>query len=178
MSTGVEVKVENQLVRFTCPEPVDQELVVAQLGGVKSGGVVIKILERPSATIVIDEQGKIVVHGTKRVEVARKAAKEILLLMGKDDSGMTTELGPIVASFNYGGAVDISGITSALGQSVATLDERLGCAIIEDSRHDLRLNIWPNGKAVAFEARHPRMVAMSAVHWKSKLLENNLLSQE
>ena len=33
MSTGVEVKVENQLVRFTCPEPVDQELVVTQLGG-------------------------------------------------------------------------------------------------------------------------------------------------
>jgi len=35
MSTGVEVKVENQLVRFTCPEPVGQELVVAQLGGVE-----------------------------------------------------------------------------------------------------------------------------------------------
>ena len=54
MSSTVDVKVENQLVRFTCPQPVDQDEVVEQLGGVKSGGVVIKILERPSATIVID----------------------------------------------------------------------------------------------------------------------------
>ena len=53
------------------------------------------------------------------------------------------------------------------------MDDRLGCAIIEDTRHDLTLNIWPNGRAVAFEARHARMVAMSAVHWKSKLEENN-----
>ena len=83
MSSTVDVKVENQLVRFTCPQPVDQDEVVEQLGGVKSGGVVIKILERPSATIVIDAEGRIVVHGTKKIEVARKAAKEILLLLAK-----------------------------------------------------------------------------------------------
>lgn len=143
MSSTVDVKVENQLVRFTCPQPVDQDEVVEQLGGVKSGGVVIKILERPSATIVIDAEGRIVVHGTKKVEVARKAAKEILLLLGKDDSGLNTELGPIVASFNYGRDVDIQKVISTFGASVATMDDRLGCAIIEDTRHDLTLNIWP-----------------------------------
>ena len=176
MSSTVDVKVENQLVRFTCPQPVDQDEVVEQLGGMKSGGVVIKILERPSATIVIDTEGRIVVHGTKKVEVARKAAKEILLLLGKDDSGLNTELGPIVASFHYGRDVDVQKVISTFGASVATMDDRLGCAIIEDTRHDLTLNIWPNGRAVAFEARHARMVAMSAVHWKAKLEENNLLS--
>lgn len=176
MSSTVDVKVENQLVRFTCPEPVDQGEVIDQLGGVKSGGMVIKILERPSATIVIDVEGRIVVHGTRKVEIARKAAKEVLLLLGKDDSGLTTELGPIVASFNYAGEIDVQKVISTFGASVATLDERLGCAIIEDTRHDLTLNIWPNGKAVAFEARHARMVAMSAVHWKSKLEDNNLIS--
>mgnify|MGYP005706410177 CR=1 FL=1 len=43
MSSTVDVKVENQLVRFTCPQPVDQDEVVEQLGGVTSGGVVINI---------------------------------------------------------------------------------------------------------------------------------------
>ena len=98
------------------------------------------------------------------------------MLLGKDDSGLNIELGPIVASFHYGRDVDVQKVISTFGASVATMDDRLGCAIIEDTRHDLTLNIWPNGRAVAFEARHARMVAMSAVHWKSKLEENNLLS--
>ena len=56
----------------------------------------------------------------------------------------------------------------------ALYDERLGCAIIEDSRHNLKLYVWPNGKCVASDARHPNMVAMSAVYWKGQLEEHNL----
>jgi hypothetical protein len=60
----------------------------------------------------------------------------------------------------------------AAGQ--AMYDERLACAIIEDSRHNLKLYVWPNGKCVASDARHPNMVAMSAVYWKGQLEEHNL----
>ena len=41
-----------------------------------------------------DSEGRIIVHGTHRIEAARAAAKELLLRMGRDDSGLTTELGP------------------------------------------------------------------------------------
>ena len=51
MSGAIEVRIENQLVRFVPPTPVDQASVVAQLGGQQTGGVVIKVLDdlvRPS----------------------------------------------------------------------------------------------------------------------------------
>ena len=50
------------------------------------------------------------------------------------------------------------------------MDERLGCLRLEDTRHDLEL-IWPTGRCVALNARHPNMVTMSAVHWKSKFAD-------
>ena len=78
VANAIDVRIENQLVRFVPPQPVDQDSVVAQLGGQKTGGVVIKVLDRPRATIVVDQQGRIVVHGTHRVEAARAAAKEMM----------------------------------------------------------------------------------------------------
>ena len=34
MATGsIDVRVENQLVRFVCPTPLDHERVVAEVGG-------------------------------------------------------------------------------------------------------------------------------------------------
>ena len=88
VANAIDVRIENQLVRFVTPQPVDQDSVVAQLGGQKTGGVVIKVLDRPRATIVIDQQGRIVVHGTHRVEAARAAAKEMMLRLGLNDSGL------------------------------------------------------------------------------------------
>ena len=99
---GVDVRVENQIVRFVSNQAIDQELVVAQIGGQRSGDVVIKALDKPRATLVIDSEGRIVVHGTHRVDAARAAAKELLLRLGLDDSGLQTELGPVIASFNFG----------------------------------------------------------------------------
>mgnify|MGYP003312396973 FL=1 len=87
---GVDVRVENQLVRFVPTNPVNHDAVVSQLAGQKNGGIVIKTLEKPRATIIIDEEGRIVVHGTHRVEAARAAAKELLLRLGLDDSGKHT----------------------------------------------------------------------------------------
>ena len=53
----------------------------------------------------------------------------------------------------------------------ANFDQSLGCAIVNDTRHNLKLYIWPNGKCVATDARHPNMVAMSAVYWKGQFEE-------
>ena len=41
---GVDVRVENQLVRFVTKQAIDQELVVTQLAGHRSGDIVIKAL--------------------------------------------------------------------------------------------------------------------------------------
>jgi len=46
---------------------------------------------------------------------------------------------------------------------------------LNDTRHDLELLIWADGKWVALNARHPNMVAMSAVHWKGKFADKKSL---
>ena len=172
---GVDVRVENQLVRFVPLSPVDHDAVVSQLSGQKNGNIVIKALDKPRATIVIDEAGRIVVHGTHRVEAARAAAKELLLRLGLDDSGLQTELGPVIASFNLDKGVKVEAMNKQFTGGNSVYDERLGCAIIQDTRHNLKLYIWANGKCVASDARHPNMVAMSAVFWKTQLKDNDLL---
>ncbi|RJV00340.1 MAG: hypothetical protein DWC10_00260 [Candidatus Poseidoniales archaeon] len=172
MSGGmIDVRVENQLVRFVCPTPIDPDLVVNELGGQRNSGVVIKALDRPRATLVIDEQGRIVVHGTHRVEAARAAAKELLLRLGMDDSGLVAEMGPVVASFQYEQALNIEAIPATLPSGNAAMDTRLGCTTLTDTRHSLTIQIWPNGKCIVADARHPNMVAMAAVYWKSVFAE-------
>jgi TATA-box binding protein (TBP) (component of TFIID and TFIIIB) len=170
---GVDVRVENQIVRFVSSQAIDQELVVAQVGGQRSGDVVIKALDKPRATLVIDGEGRIIVHGTHRVDAARAAAKELLLRLGLDDSGLQTELGPVIASFNFDRGVNVESLDVDFSAGQSEFDQRLGCAVINDSRHNLKLYVWPNGKCVATEARHPNMVAMSAVYWKGQFEENN-----
>ena len=78
MPDGIEVRVENQLVRFVCPEPVGHQEMIEQLDAQPSGNVVIKALENPRATIIVDEEGRIIVHGVHRVEAATAAAKEVI----------------------------------------------------------------------------------------------------
>ena len=128
MATGsIDVRVENQLVRFVCPMPLDHDRVVAEVGGQRNSGVVIKAMERPRATLVIDEEGRIVVHGTHRVEAARAAAKELLLRMGMDDSGLVAEMGPVVVSFQFEQSINLEAIPAALPSGSAEYDARLGC---------------------------------------------------
>lgn len=172
---NIEVRVDNLLVRFTPSPPVDLEEAIERLGGFRNGDVIIKMLEAPRATLIIDAMGRIVVHGTHRIEAARAAAKEMLLRMGRDDTGLVAELGPIVASFDFGEPVAIHNIRTDLGSGTTSIDERLGCMRLNDTRHDLELLIWENGRCVALEARHPNMVAMAAVHWKAKFGEKKSL---
>ena len=172
MAAGsIDVRVENQLVRFVCPTPLDHDRVVNELGGQRNSGVVIKAMDRPRATLVVDEAGRIVVHGTHRVEAARAAAKELLLRLGLDDSGLVAEMGPVVASFKFEQDLNLQAIPGNLPSGTAAYDERLGCTVLSDERHNLTINVWPNGTCVVADARHANMVAMAAVYWKSVFAE-------
>ena len=170
-TSNIDVRVENLLVRFTPTPRVDLEEAIERLGGIANGDVIIKMLDKPRATLIIDGEGRIVVHGTHRIEAARAAAKEMMLRMGRDDTGMVTELGPIIASFDFGEEIPIDNIRMNLCSGTSSMDERLGCLRIDDTRHDLELLIWPTGRCVALRARHPNMVTMSAVHWKAKFAD-------
>ena len=172
--TAIEVRIENHLVRFIPPTPLDPQAVVSQLGGQETSGVVIKVLDKPRATLVIDSEGRITVHGTHRVEAARAAAKELMLRLGLSDTGLETELGPVVASFDFGQSINITQLSGSYRAGSAVYDERLGCSIIEDSRHNLTLHVWPNGRCIVPNARHQNIVAMAAVYWRTQLKDDNL----
>ena len=163
---SIDVRVENQLVRFVSPTPIDRDRVINEVGGQRNSGVVIKAMERPRATLVIDKEGRIVVHGTHRVEAARAAAKELLLRMGMDDSGLVAEMGPVVVSFQFEKDVNLEAIPASLPSGTTEFDQRLGCTTLTDTRHSLTIQVWPNGKCIVSDARHPNMVAMAAVYWK------------
>ena len=76
-SNKIDVRVDNLLVRFTPTPAVDLEEAVERLGGVVNGDVIIKMLDAPRATLIIDAEGRIIVHGTHRIEAARAAAPAI-----------------------------------------------------------------------------------------------------
>ena len=76
---AANVRVVNRLVRYTPSEPIDGDEVVSQLGGKKSGKSIILALKSPRATMLIDEEGRLVVHGTSHPEGSRAAAKELRL---------------------------------------------------------------------------------------------------
>lgn len=175
---AIEVRIENQLVRFVPPSPINQKDVVSQLGGQEAGGVVIKVLDRPRATLVIDREGRVTVHGTQRVDAARAAAKELMLRLGLSDAGLETELGPVIASFDFGVPLNITQIVGDIGAGTAIYDERLGCSVLEDSRHNLTLKVWPNGRCVVTNARHSNMVAMAAVYWRDQFTDKNYFAEQ
>ncbi len=172
--TAPKVQVENQLIRFTHEVPVDQEKAVKTLSGKRSGEFVLVQLDVPRAMIIIDQIGRIIVHGTKRIQIARAAAKEILLRMGRSDDGLSSETGTLQASFKFPQELTFDGIEDALYPTEVSRDVRLDCVRINDTRHGIELLIWPNGKAVALGATHANLVAMSAVHWGAKLKSANL----
>ena len=59
-SKAPDVRVENQLVRFSHEQPVDQEMAIQKLSGKRSGNYVLIQLSVPRATIVVDAEGRIV----------------------------------------------------------------------------------------------------------------------
>ena len=163
---AVNVRVVNRLVRYTASKPIDGVEVVSQLGAKKSGKSVILALKSPRATLLIDEEGRLVVHGTSHPEVSRAAAKELLLRLGQSDSGLTTERGPLVVSFDYGQPLRTDRIQEFVPE--AKVDERLECVRIVDEHHDMELLFFSNGGGVALGARSENMVSLAASHWGTR----------
>ncbi len=163
---AVNVRVVNRLVRYTASKPIDGDEVVSQLGAKKSGKSVILALKSPRATLLIDEEGRLVVHGTSHPEVSRAAAKELLLRLGQSDSGLSTERGPLVVSFDYGQPLRTDRIQEFVPE--AKVDERLECVRIIDEHHDMELLFFSNGGGVALGARSENMVSLAASHWGTR----------
>ena len=174
MSEPPTVRVENQLVRFIPPKPVELDLAVTKLGAIRQDDYAVHTLQTPRATIIVDKEGRIVIHGTNRMEVARHAAKEFLLLMGQSDDGLDAEIGGIIATFKFANELNMPRLMKKLGKNVQK-DERLDCVKVEDERHKITLYIWENGKVVVENATHANLVAMAAVYWQDRLIEDGIL---
>ena len=87
-----EARVENQLFRFTPAAPLDPQRVVDEIGGKRSGRYVTLSLVAPRATLLVDQDGRIIVHGCRKQDLAHLAAKEVLLRLGEAESVSYTHL--------------------------------------------------------------------------------------
>lgn len=169
-----EARVENQLFRFKPAIQLDPQRVVDELGGKRSGQYVMLSLVAPRATLLVDHEGKIIVHGCRKQDLAHLAAKEVMLRLGEDESGMTFEVGPVVASFDFESTVSLEGVPDLYPEAV--IDLELDCLRIDDQKHDIKLLLFRNGRGIATESRHVKLVAMAARRWKQRLSDENLLS--
>ena len=169
-----DARVENQLFRFKPAIELDPQRVVDELGGKRSGQYVMLSLVAPRATLMVDHEGKIIVHGCRKQDLAHLAAKEVMLRLGEDESGMTFEVGPVVASFDFGSTVSLEGVPDLFPEAV--MDTELDCLRIDDQKHEIKLLLFRNGRGIATESRHVKLVAMAARRWKQRLSDENLLS--
>ena len=169
-----EARVENQLFRFTPATDLEQNRVVAELGGKKNGRYVLLSLVAPRSTILVDQDGRIIVHGCKKQDIAHLAAKEVMLRLGESEAGMTFEMGPTVASFDLESTVSIERVPDLFPE--ASVDSEFDCLRINDKKHELSILLFRNGRGIATNARHEKLVSMAARRWKQRLLDENLLS--
>ena len=170
-----KVVVQNQLVRFISQTPVSQDDVVSVLNGQRSGNVVIKIIESPRATIMVDKEGRITVHGTYKTEVARSVARQFLLRLGMDDKGLKTENGPLQASYTFDCGFHVEKMNATIGESTLEFDQRLGGCRIEDGRHNMSLLLFANGVCVILSARHQAMADLAMRYWRTTLQEHDFV---
>ena len=169
-----DARVENQLFRFKPAIELDPQRVVDELGGKRSGRYVMLSLVAPRATLMVDHEGKIIVHGCRKQDLAHLAAKEVMLRLGEDESGMTFEVGPVVASFDFESTVSLESVPDLFPEAV--MDTELDCLRIDDQKHEIKLLLFRNGRGIATESRHVKLVAMAARRWKQRLSDENLLS--
>ncbi|MDP6906516.1 MAG: hypothetical protein QF440_03770 [Candidatus Thalassarchaeaceae archaeon] len=166
-------QIENQLFRFTPPMEIEQQRIIDEIGGKRTGAYVIISLRSPRATLLIDQSGRIIVHGCKKQDVAHLAAKEVLLRMGEDDSGLTFESGPVIASFDLEATVSLEKVPDLFTE--ASFDSNLDCIRIDDDQHEVQILLFRTGRGIATEARHEKLVTMAARRWKQRLSDENLL---
>ena len=70
----VEIQISGQLFRFTPTPPLILPVAVQLLGIEPTGGFVVHPDARMGLTLIIDDIGRILVHGARKYDVARAAA--------------------------------------------------------------------------------------------------------
>ena len=59
MSEPPTVRVENQLIRFVPPFPIELDVAVNKLGAIRQDDFAVHTLATPRATIIVDKEGKV-----------------------------------------------------------------------------------------------------------------------
>jgi hypothetical protein len=95
-----------------------------------------------------------------------------MLRLGRSDVGLTSEIGPLVASFDYERPVRVTEFEDKFPE--ASYDSRLDCIRIDDERFDLQLLLFSNGRGLVVRARHVNLVEMAAMRWASRIEEEKL----
>jgi len=167
MMSGPEVVIENQVFRFLTPESLDSDYIVNEVGAVRSGNLLVKQLRDPPYTILIDaSKQSITVHGSTKEVLARMAVSEILLGLGLSDAGLKTEIGPVTSSCSMPSPVDLERAADVLLS--ARLEKNLDALRIADTRHELEVLIFRNGRTVILDAISNRIAQRAAEYWMKR----------
>ena len=138
------------------------------LGAKRIGDIVIIERSKPTATLVFEQTGSILVHGLARAEVAKLAVRESLLQLGLPEEGLSMESGPVLARFTSGRAVISSVATTRLSE--ASINEDIGAVEIAATRFGGVILIFPSGKGLAIGMRS-RRIAELAIETYLEILE-------
>ena len=159
-----EIVIENQVFRFRTPETLDSEYIVSEIGAVRSGNLLVKQLRDPPYTILIDvSNSSITIHGSTKEVLARMAVSELLLGLGLPDSGLKTEIGPVTSSCSMPSSVDIDRAADVLLS--AKIEQKLDAISIADTRHEVEVLIFRNGRTVILDAISHRISQRAAEYW-------------
>tara|TARA_B100000900_G_scaffold414625_1_gene441803 strand:- start:26 stop:559 length:534 start_codon:yes stop_codon:yes gene_type:complete len=172
--TKINLDVETQTFRFTPSEPIDHDEAVSLGRGVRSGDFVVIIHENPHATLVIEPEGSVLVHGISRTEVARLAVQELLLTLGMSDEWLLVESGEMIIRFSIGRAVLME--LAADRFINIDLDSRIGALRIKADRHKCDILLFNNGHGIVLKQTSKRIAEMAIRHWSSLLDDEGALA--
>ena len=142
-----EVRISGQLFRFTPTPPLILPVAAQLLDVEPTGGFVVHPDARMGLTLIIDEIGRILVHGARKYNVARAAASSFLLGLGRSDADIVSEHGPVTGWFDLGGEIDLDMVLKVLREN-AELDLRLDAVRVEDQKTGVEAIVWSNGRVI------------------------------
>ena len=170
----INLDVETQTFRFTSSEPINHEEAVNLGKGVLSGEYVVIVHENPHATLVIEPEGSVLVHGISRSEVARLAVQELLLTLGMSDEWLIVDSGDMIIRFSIGRAVLMD--LAADRFSEINYDSRIGALRINADRHKCTILLFNNGHGIILKQTSKRIAEMAIRHWSSQLDDEGALA--
>ena len=170
----INLDIETQTFRFTSSEPIKHDEAVSLANGASSGDYVVITHENPHATLVIEPEGSVLVHGISRSEVARLAVQELLLTLGMSDEWLIVDSGDMIIRFSIGRAVLMD--LAADRFSEINYDNRIGALRIDAERHKCTILLFNNGHGIVLNQTSKRIAEMAIRHWSSQLHDEGALA--